>query len=75
LAWLGTNENTISFFKLTASLNGAVMFLYSGLLLYMNHYRLPAPIRISKPRALMLVWAVLFFGYFAVRTAWDKLVG
>lgn len=75
LAWLGTNENTISFFKLTASLNGAVMFLYSGLLLYMNYRRLPAPIRISKPRALMLLWAVLFFGYFAVRTGWEKLAG
>ncbi|MCE9603569.1 MAG: Nramp family divalent metal transporter [Planctomycetia bacterium] len=68
-------ENTLSFFKLTASLNGAVMFLYSGLLLYMNYRRLPAPIRLSVPRALMLAWSVLFFGFFAVWTAWDKLAG
>lgn len=66
-------ENTLSFFKLTSSLNGAVMFIYSALLLYLNLRRLPGPIRISIPRAIMLAWSVLFFGYFAVWTGWKEL--
>lgn len=66
-------EGALSLFKLTAALNGAVMFLYSGLLLYMNYRRLPAPIRITKGRALMLAWSVLFFGFFAVLAGWDQL--
>ena len=50
-------------------MNGAVMFFYSGLLLYLNRMALPAPIRMSKPRALILVWSVLFFGFFTVWAA------
>jgi hypothetical protein len=72
------NVEGLSLFKLTASLNGAVMFIYSGLLLYLNLRRLPDPIRISIPRAIMLGWSVLFFGYFAVWTGWkelEKLIG
>lgn len=68
-------EGALTFFKLTASLNGAVMFLYSGLLLYLNYRRLPEPIRISKPRAVMLAWSVLFFGFFAVRAGWFAITG
>lgn len=68
-------EGALTFFKLTSSLNGAVMFLYSGLLLYLNYRYLPAPIRITKPRAVMLAWSVLFFGFFAVRAGWFALTG
>jgi len=77
IVWLGMKqvENSLSFFKLTSALNGAVMFLYSGLLLYMNYRRLPEPIRISKPRAVMLAWSVLFFGFFAVRAGWFAITG
>ena len=77
IVWIGANkvESTLSFFKLTASLNGAVMFIYSALLLFLNLRRLPQPIRISTPRAIMLAWSVLFFGSFAVWTGWKVLVG
>ena len=68
-------QNKLAFFKLTASLNGAVMFLYSGLLLYMNSRRLPRPLRISPLRTVVLAWSVLFFGFFAVWTAWQQLQG
>jgi len=60
-------------FKLTAALNGGVMFLYCGLLLYMNRTRLPRAIRINGWRSAILVWAVCFFGLFAIWAIYDKL--
>jgi hypothetical protein len=57
---------TLGLFKYTAAMNGGVMFLYSGLLLYVNRFKLPPAVRMSAPRAAIMVWAVLFFGYFAV---------
>jgi hypothetical protein len=50
-------------------MNGGVMFFYSGLLLYLNRKSLPDGIRMSKWRALILVWSVLFFGFFTVWAA------
>jgi hypothetical protein len=58
-------------FKFTAAMNGGVMFIYAALLLYINRWKLPGAIRMSWPRALILTWAVLFFGFFALWTAWD----
>jgi len=74
LVGAGVVQDRLSFFKLTASLNGMVMFIYSGLLLYMNFYRLPRHVRISLPRAAVLLWSVLFFGFFAGWTAWRHFV-
>lgn len=54
-------------FRLASSLNGAVMFLYSGLLLYLNASKLPPAIRMRPWRMAIMVWSVLFFGVF---TAW-----
>ena len=73
LVGTGVVQDKLSFFKLTASLNGAVMFIYSGLLLYMNCYRLPKDIRMSWPRAAVLIWSVFFFGFFAFWTGWQQL--
>ncbi len=62
----GWDIGVLTFFKLTAAMNGAVMFLYSGILIYLNTRALPPAIRISRPRLLAMSWAVLFFGFFAV---------
>ena len=69
----GVVQDKLGFFKLTASLNGAVIFLYSSLLLYLNFFKFPRSIRASIPRAVMLAWSVLFFGFFAGWTAKDVL--
>jgi hypothetical protein len=53
-------------FKLTASLNGGVMFLYCMTLLALNRKALPAAIRLRGVRVAVMVWAVLFFGFFAL---------
>lgn len=68
-------QEKLTFFKLTASMNGAVMFLYSALLLYQNGFRLPKAIRLGWFRALLLAWSVLFFGSFAGWTAWKFFAG
>jgi hypothetical protein len=60
-------------FKLTASLNGGVMFLYSMTLLWLNYRLLPADIRIGGWRVAMLVWAVLFFGFFTVLAVYSEI--
>ena len=67
IALYGVNEakagatGALRLFQMTAAMNGGVMFLYCGILLYLNRFRLPASVRMSWPRMLIMVWAVLFF--------------
>jgi len=60
-------------FKMTAAMNGVVMFFYCMTLIYLNFWRLPRSIRMSWWRLLVMIWAVLFFGFFAVWAAWSVL--
>jgi len=53
---------------LSASLNGFVMFLYSGLLLWMNGVSFRGPLRPHPIRSLALLGSLLFFGDFSART-------
>jgi len=68
---LNDEIGTFGLFKFAAAMNGLVMFIYCGLLLYVNRFRLPQVIRMSWPRVLIMAWATLFFGYFAVWTVWN----
>lgn len=69
----GYDLGAFGLFKLTAAMNGGVMFLYSGILLYMNRTRLPVGVRIGGWRMAIMVWAVLFFGLFCVWAACDVI--
>jgi hypothetical protein len=51
---------------IAASLSGVVLFIYSGLLIWINRRFLPEPIRIRGGRVAALVWAFGFFGVFSV---------
>lgn len=62
-------------FKFAAAMNGGVMFLYCITLLVLNRFKLPPALRMSWPRLLIMIWAVLFFGFFALWTFWDILKG
>lgn len=73
LAGIKNVEGGLFLFKLTAALNGAVMFLYCSLLAYLNSCKLPAAVRMSKPRLAVMLWGVLFFGFFALWALLDKL--
>jgi len=53
-------------FKLSSAMNGAVMALYSALLIYLNRRVLPEPLRASWLRVGMLLVACALFGGFAV---------
>jgi hypothetical protein len=48
-----------------ACLNGMVMFVYSILLIQLNRRALPPALRVGGVRLAMLVFATLFYGYFA----------
>jgi hypothetical protein len=74
----GAEVGALTLFKLTSAMNGAVMFLYAAVLLYVNRWRLPAEIRIPAWRMVILAATVAFFGAFAVWAGYDsakKLAG
>lgn len=54
---------------ISAALNGAVMFVYCIVLLYLNAKVLPRPLKIGAARFALMVWAILFYGYFTVMAA------
>ena len=58
---------------LSASLNGFVMFLYSGLLLRLNVGSFSGALRVHPVRIVALVFSFLFFGYFSAITLLDQL--
>jgi hypothetical protein len=58
---------------LSAALNGVVMFLYSGLLLWLNVSSFRGPLRVHPVRIAALLFSLCFFGYFSVLTLVDRL--
>ena len=50
---------------ISACLNGMVMFVYSILLIRLNRRGLPPALRVGGFRLAMLVFATLFYGFFA----------
>ncbi|MGE3314717.1 MAG: Nramp family divalent metal transporter [Planctomycetaceae bacterium] len=53
--------------KISAAMNGAVMFLYSLVLLYMNNKVLSRSLSMSPLRFVAVVWSCAFFGYFSLQ--------
>jgi hypothetical protein len=53
---------------IAAAINGAVMFLYSLTLLYMNNKILSRSLSMSPLRFVALVWSCAFFGYFTIQS-------
>ncbi len=70
----GFDVGAMSLFKLTAAMNGGVMFIYSGALLYMNTRRLPEAVRMSRARMGVMIWSILFFGFFAFWASGTALI-
>jgi hypothetical protein len=66
-------DQPLSLIVLSASLNGFVMFLYSGLLLWLNVGSFRGELRPHPVRIAALVGSLLFFGYFSAITLADKL--
>jgi hypothetical protein len=66
-------DEPLTLLILSATLNGAVMFLYSGLLIWMNLRCLDGPLRPGPARVAACLGAFLFFGYFTGLTLLDQL--
>jgi hypothetical protein len=58
---------------ISACVGGAMMFVYSALLLLLNRRALPPQIRVRSYRAIALIWATGFFGFFSVLTVIDQV--
>jgi len=69
----GYRIDSKTLFVYTSALNGAVMFLYSGVLLYRNRVGLPEVIRIPIWRSAILAFTFLFFGFFTAWAGWEIL--
>ncbi|WP_308282480.1 Nramp family divalent metal transporter [Pseudonocardia nigra] len=66
-------QQPVALLIIAASLGGVVMFVYSVLLILINRKYLPKSIRISGVRLAVMIWAVLFYGYFSVLLVGDQL--
>lgn len=66
-------DQPLALLILAASLNGGVMFLYSGTLLWLNLRTFKGPLRPSLLRASALGAACAFFGWFTYLTLVDRL--
>ena len=72
--WLQITFGVVIFFSkfnqpqqliiLGAILNAFAMFIYTGILLYLNNTRLPKPLRPNLTRNIILILALFFLGYF-----------
>jgi len=67
------NIGALGLFQLTAAMNGGVMFLYAGVLVYMNRWRLPPELRMPTWRMAILLLTVAFFGTFTAWAGYDAV--
>ena len=74
-ALLSGFDQPLALIILSASLNGFVMFLYSGLLLWLALASFRGPLRPHPLRLFALVCSLGFFGYFSALTLVDRLSG
>jgi hypothetical protein len=58
---------------ISACTGGAIMFLYSMLLIVLNRRALPPFIRPNAIRVATLVWSTLFFGALSILTIWQQV--
>jgi hypothetical protein len=68
---IGMNQ-PMALLVVSSSVGGTMMFMYSGLLLFLNRRHLPAPIRITSGRIAWMIWAMIFFGFLAGMTLWQQ---
>lgn len=58
----------LALLTLEAVINAGAMFVHIGATLYLNLTSLEKEVRTSLPRALVMIFSFLFFGYFTFRT-------
>jgi hypothetical protein len=68
-------DQPVTLVIIASSLSGVVMFIYSILLIQLNRRALPEAIKVRGYRLGVLVFSVLFFGYFSAVYIIDKVPG
>ena len=66
-------DRPLTLLIVSAALNAGVMFLYSGLLLWLNVRSFSGPLRVRPGRILVLLVSLVFFGFFSGMTLLDRL--
>jgi hypothetical protein len=59
---------------ISACVAGLMMFVYGGLLLFMNRKALPAPIKVRGYRVAALIWVIVLFGVLSVLTVRQQIL-
>lgn len=72
---LGGFSQPLYLLIVSSALGGVMMFIYSILLTLMNTRYLPKGIRLTGFRFLVMLWAVVFFGYFSVQLVIHQITG
>ena len=75
-SWATSSATTVTY--ISAVTGGLMMFMYSILLIVLNKWTLPEPIKIGTGRVVALVWSTLLFGFLSVLTfgqQWHRLFG
>ena len=74
LEQFGLKYDAKTLFVTTSAMNGAVMFLYSMVLIYRNRFSLPPALRMPLWRLAILLATVAFYGAFTVWAAWNLVL-
>jgi hypothetical protein len=70
---IGMNQPLV-LLVISASVGGAMMCLYSAMLLLLNRKALPDAIKVRSYRVAILIWSTAFFGLLTVLTARQQLL-
>ena len=70
---MGGFDQPLVLLVISACTGGAIMFLYSFLLILLNRRALPAEIAPNPFRVATMVWSTLFFGILSALTIWQQL--
>ena len=70
---IGGFDQPLVLLVISACTGGAIMFLYSFLLILLNTRALPSEITPNPFRISTLIWSTLFFGILSALTIWQQL--
>lgn len=66
-------EQPLILLVISSSIAGVMMFIYSGLLIWLNRVALPDPIKIRGVRLAVMIFSFLFFGFFSAYLVYDQI--
>ena len=71
---LTVTDQPLVLLVISACVAGMMMFVYAGLLLYMNRKAMPAPLKVRGVRIAALLWAIVLFGVLTVLTVRQQIM-